>query len=94
MIMSVAHASVDEGTTANLFGAWSNLKVGNRPEGLVECLLLEGEGNVQVIALWQSREHHDKAIEGEPVHPAFVVFEAAGLDPVHSTWDVVGTIGR
>ena len=31
MILSIAHAEVDEATNVNVFGAWSNLVVGTRP---------------------------------------------------------------
>ena len=48
MIMSLAHAAVDEATSANVFGAWSNLVVGEKPTGLVACYLLKAEGEVQI----------------------------------------------
>ncbi len=90
MIMSLAHAAVDEATSANVFGAWSNLVVGEKPTGLVACYLLKAEGSVQIAAIWESAEDHNQAIEEEGKHPAFAVFEASGLDPTHAIFEVVG----
>jgi hypothetical protein len=93
MIMSVAHASVDESEQRHVFGAWSNLIVGSRPEGLVDCYLLETEGAVQIAAIWTSVDDHDRAIHEEANHPAYAVFEASGADPTHSVYKVVGRLG-
>ena len=93
MILSLAHAQIEEGTSHNLFGVWSDLVVGDRPEGLVDCFLLEADGVVQVAAVWETAEAHDRAVEEEGAHPAFVVFEASGLDPTHSIFEVVGHLG-
>lgn len=92
MILSIAHAEADEAAHANVFGAWSDLVVGNRPDGLVDSYLVQRDSVVQVVAVWESRDHHDRAVGDEAAHPAYVVFEAAGLDPVHSVYSVVGTI--
>jgi len=92
MILSFAHAPVDEATSANVFGAWSDLVVGDRPEGLIECYLLEGEGVVQVAAIWASVDHHDRALGEEQNHPAFAVFEASELDPTHTVFWVVARL--
>ena len=54
MIMSVGHASVDASEHANVFGAWSELVVGDRPDGLIDCYLLETEGAVQITAVWKT----------------------------------------
>lgn len=93
MILSLAHAPVEEASRDNLFGAWSDLVVGDRPNGLIDCYLLEDEGVVQVAAIWESAEAHDRAIGEERTHPAFVVFEASGLDPTHSVFSIVGRLG-
>jgi hypothetical protein len=92
MILSIARADVDEATQANVFGAWSNLVVGNRPDGLIDSYLLTVNGQVRVVAVWESREHHDSAIHEDRAHPAYVVFEASGLDCTHEVLDVVGSI--
>lgn len=92
MILSIAHATADEAVHSNVFGAWSDLVVGNRPEGLIDSYLVQGDGVVQVVAVWNNMDDHDRAISEESGHPAYVVFEAAGLDPVHSVYAVVGTI--
>jgi len=93
MIMSLAHASVGESEQLNVFGAWSNLTVGTRPEGLVDCYLLETDGVVQIAAIWKSVDDHDRAIHEEANHPAYAVFEASGADPTHSVFTVVGRLG-
>jgi hypothetical protein len=90
MIMSVAHAPVDEASHANVFGAWSDLVVEERPKGLVDCYLLETDGVVQIVAIWKSVDDHDRAVEEESNHPAYAVFEASGLDPVHSIFNITG----
>ena len=92
MILSIAHAEVDDATHANVFGAWSDLVVGNKPDGLVDSYLLRSGGKVQVVAVWESLEHHDSAIHEDTTHPAYVVFEASGLDCSHEVLEVVGTI--
>ncbi len=90
MIMSVAHASVDASEHANVFGAWSELVVGDRPDGLIDCYLLETEGAVQITAVWKTLEDHDRAVHDEANHPAYAVFEASGVDPAHNLFAVVG----
>ncbi len=92
MIMSIAHAPVGEATYANVFGAWSDLVVGERPDGLVDCYLLETDGHVQIAAIWSSREHHDRAIHEESNHPGYSVFEASGIDCTHTVFNVVGRV--
>lgn len=52
----------------------------------------DGE-HVRVAALWDSVEAHNRALHEEKTHPAFKVFEAAGLDPQHSVMDVMGHLG-
>ena len=92
MILSIAHADADEAVHANVFGAWSDLVVGARPNGLIDCFLLKADDVVQVAAVWESEDHHDRAISEEGNHPAYVVFEASGLDATHNVFDVIGSI--
>lgn len=92
MILSIARAEADDAAHANVFGAWSDLVVGNRPDGLVDSYLLRAGETVQVVAVWESLEHHDRAVHEDGVHPAYVVFEASGLDCRHEVLDVVGSI--
>ena len=96
MIVSIAHARTDEAAQANVFGAWSDLVVGNRPEGLVDCYLLKSHDDdaVQIVAVWDSIDHHDRAVHDDGTHPAYAVFEAAGLDCTHTVLDVMGNIHR
>ena len=92
MILSLAHAPVGEATDHNLYGAWSDIVVGDRPAGLVDCYLLYGDGLVQVAAVWESDDAHEAALGDEKNHPAYALFEAAGLDPVHRVFEVVGRL--
>lgn len=93
MILSMAHASVSEADRDNLFGEWSDLVVGDRPVGLVTAYLVEEGDTVRVAALWENEDAHHQALHEEKSHPAFRVFEAAGLDPQHSIMKVVGSLG-
>lgn len=43
MILSMAHAQVDDAADANVFGEWSNLVGGARPDGLLNCYLVRAE---------------------------------------------------
>lgn len=90
MILSIAHATVDEASKQNLLGAWSDLVVGDRPEGLVNCYLLESEETVQIAAVWQSIGHHDAALAGDDLHPGSLVFAACGVEPSHTILEVLG----
>lgn len=92
MILSMAHASVAEADRQNLYGEWSDLVVGAKPDGLVSAYLLADGEHVRVAALWISLEAHDRARDEENTHPAFKVFEAAGLDPLHSVMHVMGAL--
>ena len=94
MILSLAHSPVDEATRDNMFGAWSNVVTGARPDGLLECFLIEADGVVQVAALWESVDAHDRAIGDKSTHPAFGVFEAMGAEPTHTIFAVVGHLQR
>ena len=92
MILSIAHARVEDAARENLFGAWSDLLVGDRPPGLVDCYLLEADGNIQIAAIWETAEHHEEAVRGGSGHPGFLVFAACGVDPTHEVFKVVGRI--
>ena len=92
MILSLAQASRDDASTTHFFGIWSDMVIGKeRPEGLVDCYLLEGEGVIQVAAVWKSAEHHDTAVD-DVSHPAFGFFKACGLDPTHAVLRIIGHI--
>lgn len=92
MILSIAHAAVDDAAQDNLFGAWSNLIVGDHPDGLVDAYLLEAEGVVQIVSIWQTSEHHDTAVRGEEGHLGLRVFAACGVEPSHDVYSVVGRL--
>ncbi len=92
MILSMAHAEVAVARRDHLFGEWSDLVVGERPEGLLACYLIEDGDLVRVAAVWADAEAHDRALREEATHPAFRVFEAAGSDPDHSVMTVVGSM--
>lgn len=93
MILSMAHARCDQATSNHVFGIWSDLVVDERPAGLLDCYLLEADGGVQIASIWASAEDHERAIADEMSHPAYVVFNAAGLDPAHTVFKVVGRLG-
>lgn len=88
----MAHAEVAQATRDNLYGEWSELMVGERPDGLVACYLTEDDHSVRVMAVWSDREAHDRAIGQARSHPAYLVFEAAGVDPQHTIMRVIGSV--
>ena len=90
----MAHASVEDPTAEYIFGAWSNIVVGERPDGLVDCYLSQGGGVVHMVSIWTSIEDHDRAMEEEKNHPAFGFFAACGLDPNQTTYEVIGRLTR
>ena len=91
-IVSLSQANVEKATSAHIYAAWNNLVTGARPAGLAECFLLEGDGVIQVLGMWDSTEAHDQALSDEANHPAFVVFEAAGVEVTHTLMHIVGSI--
>lgn len=93
MILSMAHAEIAEAERENVYGEWSDLVVGEKPDGLVTAYLVTDGGYVRVVALWQTIEAHEKALEDDKTHPAFRVFEVAGLDPHHTLMKVEGSLG-
>ena len=92
MIFSMAHAEVGEAQRENLFGEWSDLVVGDKPKGLVACYLVEDGAHIRVAAVWHDAEAHDRALHEEQSHPAYRVFEAAGVDPHHAVMTVMGSL--
>lgn len=91
MILSIANAPTEGAESTHMFGIWSDLVVGERPAGLLDCYLVEGDGVVQVAAIWESQEAHDAALEDEDEgHPAYGFFAACGLDPTHTIYRVIG----
>ena len=90
MIFAVAEAEVAEADSHHLAGAWSNLVVGEQPDGLVESYLLSREGVWQVISVWDDADSLDRALGGEGSHPANAVFDAAGIDCRHTSMQVIG----
>lgn len=93
MIMSMAQTWCDQATKARVFAIWSDLVVDSRPSGLIDAFLLEADGGVQIAAIWASHDAHDQALADGESHPAYAVFNAAGLDPSHSVFKVVGRLG-
>ena len=92
MILSIAHAPVDDPDADYIFGAWSDIVVGDRPDGLVDCYLSRGEGVVYMLSVWDSPESHERALQDRATHPTFGFFAACGLDPRQATYDVIGRI--
>jgi len=90
MIFAVAEAEVAEADSHHLAGAWSNLVVGEQPDGLVESYLLRGDGVWQVISVWDDVGSLDRALGEEGSHPANAVFDAAGVDCRHTSMHVIG----
>lgn len=90
VIVSVAQASMDDADSTRMFGIWSDIVVGDRPAGLVDCYLLAGDGAIHVYAIWESQAAHDHAVEETSSHPGFGFFEACGVDPRHAVYEVIG----
>lgn len=92
MIFAVAEAEVAEADSHHVLKAWSDLVVGDRPDGMLECYLLQGEGKWQIASVWNDQDSLNRALEDEGDHPAYVVFEAAATDPHHITMHVTGRL--
>ena len=92
MIMSIAQASVDDPDAGYIFGAWSNMVVGQRPEGLIDCYLSQGDRVVYMVSVWDDSEAYDRAMGDRENHPDFGFFEACGLEPTNTIYDVIGRI--
>lgn len=94
MILSIASAAVDEPDAEYIYSAWSDMIVGDRPEGLVDCYLSKTDEVLQMVSLWDSAETHDRALSDRETHPALGVFAACGVEPEHSTYNVIGHLGH
>lgn len=90
--MSIAQASVDDPGADYIFGAWSNIVVGQRPEGLIDCYLSQGDQVVYMVSVWQDSEAYDRAMADRESHPDYGFFEACGLEPTNIIYDVIGHI--
>lgn len=88
--MSIAHASVDDPDAEYIFGAWSNMVVGERPEGLIDCYLSRGDKVVYMVSVWEDDAAYDRAIEDRENNPNYGFFEACGLEPTRTVYDVIG----
>lgn len=94
MILSIASAAVDEPDAEYIFSAWSDMIVGDRPEGLVDCYLSKTDQVLQMVSLWDTVEAHDSALSDRESHPALGVFAACGVEPEHSVYHVIGQLGH
>lgn len=92
MILSIARAEVDRQAHIDLLGAWSDMVALDHPVGLVDCWFTQVPGRVEIMAVWEDREAHDRALSEEGDHPAYRVFEAAGTHVEHEVLDIMGRI--
>lgn len=88
--MSIAHAAVDDPEADVIFGAWSNMVVGDRPDGLVDCYLSQGDDGVYMVSMWEDKDSYDRALLDRESHPDYGFFEACGLEPTSTTYEVIG----
>lgn len=91
-VVSVSRAAVDDAVSAHIYAAWSNLVAIDRPAGLAECFMFEEDGYFEIMGIWESMDDHDAALAAETNHPAFVVFEAAGVECGHTFKRLVGSV--
>ena len=94
MILSIASAAVNEPDAEYIYSAWSDIVVGDRPDGLVDCYLSKTDESLQMVSIWDSVETHDRALSDRDAHPAFGVFAACGVEPEHVTYHVIGQLGH
>lgn len=92
--MSIAHASVDDPDADYIFGAWSNMVVGQRPDGLIDCYLSRGDDVVYMISVWDDAASYDRAMGDRDSHPDYGFFEACGLEPTSTVYEVVGRMAK
>lgn len=92
MIFAVAEADVAEADSHHVLTAWSDLVVGDRPSGMLECYLLRGEGVWQIASVWVDDDSLNRALEDERNHPAYAVFEAVGAGLRHNSMHVTGRL--
>jgi len=94
LILSIASAQIEDPTADYIYGAWSDIVVGQRPEGLIDCYLTQGDGILQMMSVWNSAEDQERALAETGDHPAFGFFEACGLDPNQTIHHVIGRLTR
>lgn len=94
MILSIASAAVDEPDAEYIYSAWSDMVVGDRPDGLLDCYLSKTEEVLHMVSFWDSVDSHDRALSDRETHPAFGVFAACGVEPQHATYHVIGQLGH
>lgn len=94
MILSIASAAVDEPDAEYIYSAWSDMVIGDRPDGLVDCYLSKTGDALQMVSLWDDAESHDRALADRESHPALGVFAACGVQPEHTMYDVIGHLGH
>lgn len=93
MILSTAQAPTEGANSTHMFGIWSDIVVGgDRPPGLIDAYLLEGDGTIHVHAIWESMEAHDQAMAQQADHAVFGFFAACGLDPTQRVFRVIGRL--
>lgn len=92
MILSIARAEVDQQDHAHVLGAWSSMVTLDHPVGLVRCWLTHAPGRIEILAIWEDREAHDRALSEEQDHPAYRVFAPSGTDVMHEVFDVLGEL--
>ena len=92
MIFAVAEANVAEADSHHVLKAWSDLVVDEPPPGMLECYLLRGDGIWQIASVWDDHESLNRALGEERNHPAYAVFEAAGVDLRHNSMQVTGRL--
>lgn len=93
MIFAVAEAAIAEADSHHVLKAWSDLVVGDRPPGMLECYLLQGDGGLwQIASVWDDHDALNRALGDEGNHPAYAVFEAAGADTRHVSMQVTGRL--
>ena len=80
MILSIARAEIDQQTHAHVLGAWSDMVTLDHPAGLVRCWLTQAPDRVEILAIWEDREAHDRALTEEQDHPAYRVFDPSGTN--------------
>jgi len=90
LITSIARAAVDDPDADYIFGAWSNMVVGERPKGLIDCYLSQGDKILYMVSVWEDNDAYDRALEDRESHPDYGFFRACGLEPTQALYDVIG----
>ena len=92
MIFAVAEAEAAEADSHHVFGAWSDLVVGEQPHGLSRPTCFVGTAYGRSSRVWHDADSLDRALGDEGAHPANAVFDAAGFDCRHTTMHVAGLL--